>query len=111
MNTVVITIGKKKVGFKFTMLTLQYFSDHTGIEFGDILDELKRKILSSIVILFWSANTVYEEGKNGKVTKFTVDDWISQMSQEELQSVWDCFTESSRNIIANMPKGQEAKKK
>ena len=112
MNEVVITIGRKKRGFKFTMLTLQMFSDHTGVEFSEMMDELSRKTLGSIVTLLWCANTVYEKGKNGSVSRYDVDDWIAGMKQEDLQQIWDCFVLSSKNLVKTMPKlPDEAKKK
>lgn len=110
-NEVVVTIDGKKRGFKFTMLTLQYFSDHTGVEFGDIIDHFKDKPIGSIVTLLWAANTVYEKGKNGKVSRFDVDDWIAEMNQGDFQSIMDCYSESMENIVKRMSDGQEAKKK
>lgn len=110
-NEVVITIGRKKRGFKFTMLTLQLFSDHTGVEFSEMMDELGKRTLGSMVTLLWAANTVYTKGKNGDVSRYDVDDWISKMEQEDLQQIWDCFLYSSRNLIKQMPKREESKKK
>lgn len=107
---IVKTIDGKKRGFKFTMLTFQHFSDHTGVEFGGIMDHLKTKTLGSIVTLLWAANTVYEKGKNGRISRYDVDDWIAKMSQEDLQDVWDCFTESTKVLIKNLPQ-TDAKKK
>jgi len=112
-NIVEITIGKKKLGFKFGMLTLQMFSDHTGVEFGEIIDHLESRPIDSIVILFMAANTVYSEGKNGSVSKFMVDDWISQMSDEDYQSIMDCWSRTMEQIITklNAPGPEKAKKK
>ncbi len=108
---IVKTINGKKRGFKFTMLTLQYFSDHTGVEFSEIIEHLQQKTLGSIVILLLSANTVYTKGKNGQISKFDVDEWISHMDQSDLQDVWDVFMESTQQIIGQLPKAKDVKKK
>ena len=112
-NFVVITIGKKKRGFKFSMLTLEYFSEHTGVEFGDIFDHLKSKPVGSIIYLFLAANTVYEKGKNGSVSKFDVDDWIQEMSNEDYRSIIDCWNYSMMQIIKRLKSedDEEGKKK
>ena len=98
-------------GFKFTMLTFQYFSDYTGVEFGDMLEHLAHKTLGSIVTILWAANTVYTKGKNGKISRFDVDDWIAAMSQKDLQDIWDLFEKSVEVLIEQLPKTGEKEKK
>ncbi len=113
-NTAVVKIGKKSIGFRFTMLTLQMFSDHTGVEFGDIIDHLKQKPIGSIVILFMAANTVYTEGKNGSVSKYTVDNWIMEMSQKDYQNVMNCWGYSMEQLVKKLladTEEEEPKKK
>ncbi len=106
-NTVVKKISGKNRGFKFTMLTMQYFSDHTGVEFSDIMEHMSQKPLGSIVILLLSANTVYTKAENGTVSKFDVDDWIAEMTQEDFQEIWDCFVVSTKQLVKQLPKAEK----
>jgi len=107
---IVKTIEGKKRGFKFSLLTIQHFSDYTGIEFGDVMDEMKKRVLESLVVMLWCANTVYEKGKNGKISKYDVDDWIMKMEQEDLQDIYNCFGEFSKSLVDRLPKGDTKKK-
>ncbi len=110
-NTCVVTVGKQKKGFTFGMLTLQIFSDHTGVEFGEIIEHLSTKPINSIIILLMAANTVYEEGRNGSVSKFDVDKWISLMSPGDYQKIMDCWAYSMEQLIEKLLANKEGSKK
>lgn len=107
---VVKTIKGKRRGFKFTMLTLQKFSDHTGVEFSEIKDYVQNKTLDAMITLLLAANTVYTKGKDGTVSKYDVDDWITEMSQQDFQEIFDCFIESTKQIVKKIGSGNTKKK-
>jgi hypothetical protein len=103
---IVKKIGGKDRGFKFTMKTLEYFSELKGCDFSGVWQILKdRSLLCASGILF-AAHKCYMKGeivKNKKtgelLTEFDMDDWIMSMQQGELQDIWDCFEESLPKIF------------
>lgn len=109
-NVVVKNIGGQDVGFKFGMLTLKKFSEKQDLEFYQLFEgdpKGRANIFSSYLVLFQCANTVYNKGK--EPSEYEVDEWIDQMSQQDLQDIWDCAALSMRNLTEKIAGSGEKK--
>jgi hypothetical protein len=105
---IVKTINKEKVGFKFTMKTLDEFSNKRGIEFHQIFDSMKIDPFGYYLDLFWSAIKVYNKGKEPDI--YIVDDYIDIMSNEDMQEILDVFTKFMEVTVDKMS-GEKPEKK
>jgi len=110
MNTITKQIGNREVGFKFSMLTLRKYSEKQQVEFYELFDSTEGKgvsLFSSYITLFQCAIMVYNKGK--EPTEYEVDDLISEMSQDDLQDVWNCCEKSYNDITDKIKAGDKKK--
>lgn len=111
-NVIVKKIGGQEVGFKFGMLTLNKYSEKQQLEFYELFEQNKNakhiNIFSSYITMFQCANMVYNKGK--EATEYEVDDWISEMSQDDLQDIWECCEQSYKDIVERV-KARNTEKK
>ena len=111
MNTITKEIGDREVGFKFSMLTLRKYSEKQQVEFYELFDSTEGRStnpFSSYIALFQCAIMVYNKGK--EPTEYEVDDLISEMSQADLQDVWNCCEQAYKDITDKMKiKGDKKK--
>jgi len=106
-NSIVKKINGKDRGFKFSLLMLELFSEKSGISLPGIAEHLEGKPFKSIIILLWAANKVYNKGK--EVTDYEIDDWMSTMSQEDFQDIWNCFEDSTVDLLGKIEGGTKKK--
>jgi hypothetical protein len=83
-------INGKEYGFKFTLLTLKKFCEYKKIEFEDFFNYWKKNSVDSINTLLCAAVDVYSQGKQ-LLNEYQMDELIEQMSQDDLDSIFDIF--------------------
>lgn len=111
---IVKKINGKDRGFKFTIKTLEYFSELKGCDFAQVWEILKSRSLFCTPGILFCAHKCYMKGdvvksrKKGKnpgqetveyLTEFDMDDWIMSMAQGDLQEIWDCFEDSLPKVF------------
>ena len=107
MKELVLVINKKKVGLRFTNLTLEFLLEELKTDFSGMLDSVEKNPMAMINSLIMCANKVYTKGD--EPSKYEVDEWIQLMSDEDLKEIFNMFKNSMTDLTRIFSGAQEEK--
>lgn len=101
-----IEVNGKKVGFKFTILTMTDFCKRRGCNFSDYDKQFTNDPTGAVLDLLVCANNVHEKGNGMNV--YEMDELIEAMTNDQLQEV---MNEHSAGFVSFVDKFSGSKKK
>ena len=102
----IVDIDGKKIGFRFTILTMRDFCELRKCKFSEYDKQFVDDPAGAVLDLLTCANNVHEKGAG--MTVYEMDEVIESMTNEQLQSVMD---EHAAGFISFIDKFSGSKKK
>ena len=95
-------VNGKEIGFRFSALTLELFSEKMNCEFSETFTLFKDKPLTAINDFLWCANAVYNRGE--WMNRFEFYEIVDDMDQDDFQAIWDAFEKDIPRLIGKFTK-------
>ena len=105
-NFIVITVGDKDYGFKFTMPTLERICRKEGLEYHQLGGFISKHTLSALMLILQCGNAVYEGGK--ELNDIEIGDIIDGMEGKQISEVIEVWNESLTHILTKLIAMQKA---